>query len=160
MPTTYLLDDITKWKSAPMHRLVLTNSAGNKWELYHPTSDSSWGIEPVTRRGMHGGERLCGWLLTITFRMLANELQSILATLDVSVGLDFSVVLILEPDDTELHGRRVGILLPSPCGVTYRVTKDVSGPVFEVVVTKALTSLYVESTTTIWNDDYTGTPDP
>jgi hypothetical protein len=163
-PLVYDYRDITEWQHSPIHRVVLHDTQSlDRFHLYHPLSDSSYELPATVRRDMHGCDRVVGWTFAATFRMLQNNVGDLLANLDAYRGRAFDAYFFLKPD-ASVSGRTVTIALRAPVGVSWRIASGPIGPVFELQLTKALTSLYQYAADggnqTLWNEDQYLISDP
>lgn len=147
MPTTTVYRSIQELKNAPMKKLVLTERvSGDAFHIFYPLSDSTWDVVPITRPDQYGSTRQVGWRMEITFRVLQNDIVTILPGLGAHAGKLFDAVLELAPDLTQVHGRIVSFTL-ADVGAAWGATKGEYGPIIEITLSRSLTSLITYSST-------------
>lgn len=139
-------DDITEWRDQPMHRLIIYNQdeSDETTEFYHPRSDSTWSVVPIKSQqpAMYTGVgRDIGWMISVSFKLLINGLESINERVDELTTAACYAQLVLKAHSSQIHGRTATISIPPPADVSFAIDKGV----LEIRVTGVIDSLHISS---------------
>jgi len=149
-----VFNDITQFQTMPMQYVQLHDSATNEnVMIYCLSEESSFAVEPVTKRDGFGCVRTIGYTATITAVTIQNNINELIVALEPFRTNTGNAYVRFEDDPSAVHQRKGSLWLPSPVGVQFRPVHRARGMNFQIVITRALDSIYQYETTDIFPID-------